>query len=596
MVEQIDQNRFLSVAEDGSAQVFSVSERRDYSQLSNFRLQINSISHSQAKYNAKKKWIVALGCDGNGNKSIEIRDLNGTQILLESLQDNKSVSTFTINQQATQLAICFHPPISYIYQRQAPEIQIYDINTKTFQRTLKYQPSYIVDQLAYSPNGNQLILSGGDNWELVTWDFNQKKITSTISSPGVTPWKVALSKNGKQVGIRTEREKKPTGFNEIGKGSYCVFDLTKQNWSNPLQEKSFNEEFNKEIVTSLESVDGWKLVATPKGKNPWKIVHSSGIEHSLVIDKIQYVHELCYTFLKKTEQHPTRIAIGHRWGASVYSLYSDSLILSRVCVGHADDVVSITASADGSMLITGSRDQTVCAFSLKDWKFQTELGVDMTFNNGSTIVKNVAKGSPGWQAGLIVGDEILYLEEFGQPITKNTQQWKNKLQFPQAGKLLYFEVRRAGTPKPVRLLTTIRQRPIWRLFSTKEKEWVLWSWHDHYYATSQKGDSYIGWQMNRMKMSDTPTFFKAEKFKKRFYNPKKMQQLISQMIPLSEKVSFAKILPPEVSLTTSQADVQHSLDINISTTARNDNPSGENLEVNLWVNDYKYQTWLNQNY
>ena len=79
------------------------------------------------------------------------------------------------------------------------------------------------------------------------------------------------------------------------------------------------------------------------------------------------------------------------------------------------------------------------------------------------------------------------------------------------------------------MLTTVRQRPLWRFFATSDDEWVLWRWRDFFYDTSTRGDSYIGWQVNG-DVDETPEFHEAEKFRERFHQPEKISDLIARAL------------------------------------------------------------------
>src|SRR5205807_8262908 len=115
----------------------------------------------------------------------------------------------------------------------------------------------------------------------------------------------------------------------------------------------------------------------------------------------------CYTFLKSPPGQPTRLAVGHYWGLSVFALTpGQKPKLVRKCVGHQGEVTAIAPSPDHRWLLTASRDQTVCAWSLDDWKGQPELGASFAADGNRLRVVSVDPGSPAWEAKLEPGESF----------------------------------------------------------------------------------------------------------------------------------------------------------------------------------------------
>ena len=120
--------------------------------------------------------------------------------------------------------------------------------------------------------------------------------------------------------------------------------------------------------------------------------------------------------------------------------------------------------------------------------------------------------APPGVAGLIVGDEIVLFAFDAKQVVGGPGAWQLILRDPVPGKEHFFRVIRDG--KEVDMLTTCRQRPIWRYFPTRDGEWVLWMWRNSFYDTSTKGDFAIGWHMNSPEPGQTPKYYRAEQFRK----------------------------------------------------------------------------------
>jgi hypothetical protein len=263
----------------------------------------------------------------------------------------------------------------------------------------------------------------------------------------------------------------------------------------------------------------------------------------------------------------------------------------RLFVGHADEVTSVGVSSDQRTLVSASRDQTICAYSLADWPNQRELGVRFLARGAKTVVDEVAAGSPGWEAGLTKGDELILFAFNGQQGVGGPEAVRARLTQPVPGQEFFFRVRRAGVAEPIDMVTTVRQRPLWRFFATHDAEWVLWRWRDFYYDTSTRGDSYIGWQISG-DVGDTPEFHEAEKFRGMFHRPDKVADLIAQSRFEPDRVAIPDLLPPKITLEVLPKGSDGEVTVQLRAVPREGSVFASTVkEVALWVNDYRFKRW-----
>ena len=264
--------------------------------------------------------------------------------------------------------------------------------------------------------------------------------------------------------------------------------------------------------------------------------------------------------------------------------------------------MSVAPSADGKTLVSASRDQTVIGWSLADWPSHPELGARVVVRQGKLIVDSVDAGSPAWEAGLQEGDEIVifrfnafdFLYDPNRTLTAHAALFKqiggaaeciDRLSRPVPGKEFYFKVVRTGSAKPLEMLTTVRQRPVWRFFPTTDGEWVLWRWRDFFYDTSYRGDSYLGWQLSR-DADETPRFYKAEQYRERYHRPEKLAEGIKDV----EQLAFAAIEPPFIRIHAGERAVKDAdLPWSAEVTPSGDRKNQQLARILLWVNDYKMQ-------
>src|SRR5262249_12058911 len=158
--------------------------------------------------------------------------------------------------------------------------------------------------------------------------------------------------------------------------------------------------------------------------------------------------------------------------------------------------------------------------SLKDWESHAELGAKFALQGGKLLATAVDIGSPAWEAGLVKGDDVVLLAAGARKVYSRdaTKAYGPAVGRPEdcikpllravPGQELYFGVRRAGQPDMIEMLTTVRQRPLWRFFPTRNRDWILWMWRNNYYDTFVHGDFAVGWQVNnRDNLDREPTFY-----------------------------------------------------------------------------------------
>src|SRR5262249_49712097 len=117
----------------------------------------------------------------------------------------------------------------------------------------------------------------------------------------------------------------------------------------------------------------------------------------------------CYGFLPANDKHPTRLIVGHMYGASIFELRPSGPFRTRLLTGHDSEVNSMAISEDGQRLVTASRDETIAGWSLEDWPGGAPTGAQFYLNNDRLFVGAVDQGSPAWEAGLSPDDEIVFL-------------------------------------------------------------------------------------------------------------------------------------------------------------------------------------------
>jgi WD40 repeat protein len=494
-----------------------------------------------------------------------------------------------------------------------------------------YRPDALVFRPGGGDNAWQLAVAGGPNNEVRLWDIRKEGAPlSTVRSPGSNIWSVALSENGKYLAWKDKLNTNPQAPNDRGTGDWRVFNLEgKVRRILPGKPEDF------EPVAPIESLSEWK-VQTGGSSFRWRILGpGTDVELSdrtgLYIEHFNQIPR-CWTFLQPDLKagKPPRLAVGHMWGVSIYELRPGKVRLARLLNGHESEVMAVAPSANGKLLVTAGRDQTIACWSLEDWPTKSEMGASFTASGGKLAVRKVDPGSPAWEAGLTDGDEVVMVvsidrdrrggflydpEKQGparygfrlpnpRPVT--TEQVAALLANAEPAREYLFVTRQGGRTE--KHLTTVRQRPLWRFFPTRKEagsNWVLWRWRDYYYDTNAaEPDRLLGWMVfDERDLKVAPTFHPLSHFSgsgmrgpkgehKGFHNPDKVWKFIKSTNQEPEKVIFPEIEPPEVRLRVeAPPDAKKKQPLVLRATARPRNP-GEKQKLSrvvLWLDDFQYR-------
>jgi hypothetical protein len=128
-------------------------------------------------------------------------------------------------------------------------------------------------------------------------------------------------------------------------------------------------------------------------------------------------------------------------------------------------------------------------------------------------------------------------------------------------------------------------------------------WHGSYYHTkSANGDRLAGWHVNAPDPGGCAEFYQLQQFEKLFHQPEVLEKLMESQDAGAALVkargenpaivSFTKYEPAPVRLALGRSDVKpDGLPLTITVRPRGNNPDLLPERVELWLNDYLFDSW-----
>jgi WD40 repeat protein len=624
----LSEQKLLTVAENGEGRIWLMNAAGNGGKpLEKESFQFKTKYLHRVALSPDGKWLAAIDAL---SRYTELRQIGSGNSVLIGEEVNFYPYCLAFDASSKRLALGYYKvdATAGFLRETRFEVLLYDVASGKLNKKPVAVLSNIPEAVAFHPDGKQLAVAGGMDHEVTLWNLDTgKALEKSAKGRGKCIWSIGLTTDDKTgeyryLAFQDTRHDTAPNVNQRGKGEWKLFDLRELRWADP-KEKSFSPPANP-----TASVDGWKVdTASSQRASEWW-VSRPGLTKPLVLpwDATDGLPR-CYLILPAKDKHPTRLVVGHAWGASVYALIPGQKEIKRIrkFSGHEGEVMALAVSNDQKRLLTASRDQTIAGWSLEDWPTNANFGARVVLVNNQLKVEEVDAGSPAWEMGLTPKDTLLSVavtrpgkqdqkpEDIG-----DKEQAIRELKNLTPGLLVMLTWRKDGKMEVVEQLTTLNQRPLFRFFPAG-KEWILWRWRDHDYACSTGGDSLIGWQMNHWKDAGskpggdfrkemlTPDFFGAEQMRQIYEKPNAIKAMLHLWSTKPNPVKMAEIAPPEVEVDVVGMKLQggkievKDADLTIKLFAKpaRDTPPQVAGQVGnqtlktaiLWINDYMAYKW-----
>lgn len=208
--------------------------------------------------------------------------------------------------------------------------------------------------------------------------------------------------------------------------------------------------------------------------------------------------------------------------------------------GHVQPIRSLSATADGRLLVSAADDQTVSVWSMTDLsdivgQHATLHGLTLRGGDQSCVISKVDADEPGIQ-GLRVGDVIASINFSAadrKPKTVTSPlEFFETLWAEKPGSKVQLDVRRNGQGQlaPLTLDQGIDERkPLASLFVSRDQQprWIAWNPQGPYDVSGRDAEQFLGWHFNPTRPGDPVRFAKAEAYRERLHKPGMLRSLLA---------------------------------------------------------------------
>jgi WD40 repeat protein len=434
-------------------------------------------------------------------------------------------------------------------------VKVYDFDIdagKLVKTRIVREARYPIEAVRFGPDSSLAI--GGDATQVVSVrggaNFDQPRLD--VSGEGSVIWDVGFVEDGKDRAIAFSRSPQNYGAKDRA-GEYEGFNLTQR----LVKDYPATSIFRPDLKSSRVEV----LVLSPyRFRVSWP-----GVSSEIALDPQRDGRWYSYLLLPSLASDYPLLAVGTDSGISVFNARHGRINgaeinaqnrftpRTRFLAGHEDRVTALGISSDRKWLVSGSVDQSIRFWEIKDFERPTGFGASGQLRpDGDLEVTNVIKGSDADQRGLQKGDRIkkARIERIrtaaglAEPVLK--ADFFDLAEALPPDQLIELEGTRVGG-EDLNLSANKRQSPTLSLFTDQAKQdWVFWEPRGNYATSIQGDDRYLGWHQNQMKAARQNSILFPDTEKTIFNIIGTYKQLYENRVAIGNLVANTTPVPPAV--------------------------------------------------
>ncbi|MBN2716901.1 MAG: caspase family protein [Deltaproteobacteria bacterium] len=324
----------VTASEDKTLRLFEIPSGRHVATLRGHDAKVSAVA-----YTPNSQYIVS----GDANGEIRVWDGHSGQYIRQLAKQNGGVATLSVADDANRVVAGSSGGTS---------VSVYGLREGRLVQAFNRHQNVVL-ATAISRNSRYVASAGGNRHEIYIWDLDTAAVHSQIVGMGQPVWSVGFARDGMSIAFGTTLEQRQGASYQINGSLDSTFRIIADN------------EYDLGIVPGVprakdyrraeESAGGWSL-RTQDGREhaTLEILRNGSVHRRLTRNAATGYDHRAFTLTPRGD-----MVISGGANGQLTSYYTGSGGVHREYVGHTGDILAVAVSQDGTLLVSGSNDQTI---------------------------------------------------------------------------------------------------------------------------------------------------------------------------------------------------------------------------------------------